>query len=129
MPEVDRLLAAPYINLTTYRRTGEGVTTPVWFARVGQPLYVFSAGNAGKVKRLRADARVAIARCDARGGPLGERSESTATLVSGEDEAARAYAALLGKYGWQMRVANFFSALSGRKKERVLIRIEAPGHA
>ena len=42
-----------YVRVLTYRRDGREVATPVWFAASGGKLYVFSAGEAGKVKRLR----------------------------------------------------------------------------
>ncbi len=47
-----------YINLATYRRSGVAVETPVWFAKDSGRFYVFSAGNAGKVKRLRSSSRL-----------------------------------------------------------------------
>ncbi|MFQ5353199.1 MAG: hypothetical protein ACE5D3_09040 [Candidatus Binatia bacterium] len=47
-----------YLNLVTFKRDGSGVETPVWFANIGGLLYVFTAGDAYKVKRLRGDARI-----------------------------------------------------------------------
>ena len=46
-----------YINLRTFKRDGTGVDTPVWFAESDGKLYVFTEGDAYKVKRLRRDAR------------------------------------------------------------------------
>ena len=48
-----------YVCLATVRRNGVEVKTPVWFAAVGEKLYVFTAGEAGKVKRLRHSPRYA----------------------------------------------------------------------
>ena len=63
---------ANYLNLATYRRSGQEVRTPVWFAGTGAPYYLFSAGDAGKVKRIRANGRARVVTCDARGGITGE---------------------------------------------------------
>ena len=45
----------PYISLVTFRRSGDAVQTPVWFAAYDGKLYVFSEADAWKVKRLRND--------------------------------------------------------------------------
>ncbi|MFP6629399.1 MAG: pyridoxamine 5'-phosphate oxidase family protein, partial [Myxococcota bacterium] len=50
---------APYVSLATFRRDGREVRTPVWVARDGEHLYIFSEAKAGKVKRIRATKRVA----------------------------------------------------------------------
>ena len=64
-----------YLSLETFRRSGVGVRTPVWFATVpaeaptGAPetFYVYAATSSGKAKRIRANRRVRIAACDSRG--------------------------------------------------------------
>ncbi|MGH8596900.1 MAG: pyridoxamine 5'-phosphate oxidase family protein, partial [Gammaproteobacteria bacterium] len=56
-----------YVSLATYRRDGREVRTPVWVAAAGDCHYVFSAGDAGKVKRLRVNPRVRLAACSLRG--------------------------------------------------------------
>ncbi len=120
------LEGARYLSLSTYRRSGVPVDTPVWFAADAGKLYVFSANDAGKIKRLRSSSRARVAACDARGGLRGDWVEATARIV---DEAAtqrRAYSALRAKYGLQMRLVDFFSRLSGRIGHRAVIEIEIP---
>lgn len=58
---------AAYVSLATFRRNGKEVRTPVWIAGSGGRYYGFSAGNAGKVKRIRANPRIRLAACDAAG--------------------------------------------------------------
>ena len=53
-----------YVSLATFRRNGTEVATPVWFAAVDDKLYVVSAGDAGKVKRLRHSPRARVAPCE-----------------------------------------------------------------
>jgi PPOX class probable F420-dependent enzyme len=43
-----------YIALTTYRRDGRSVTTPVWAVALEGRHYVFTANSTGKAKRVRA---------------------------------------------------------------------------
>ena len=114
-----------YLSLRTYRKTGVPVDTPVWFASLGdRTLYVFSAGNAGKVKRLRNTARTQITRCDYKGGSLGDWVDCKAFLVDDAAEVKRAHEQLLTKYGWSMRITDMLSKLSGRLQRRAYIRIE-----
>lgn len=65
------LVGQKYINLTTFRRDGSPVTTPVWFTSEGELLYITTYDGTGKVKRLRANERVEIAASDARGKARG----------------------------------------------------------
>ena len=113
-----------YINLATFRRNGRAVETPVWFAARNGKLYVFTSGTAGKVKRLRANPRIRIAPCDVRGGLKGEWIEGTCRRVDQPTTVEAAYAALLRKYGLQMRILNFFSRLSGRIQQRAILELE-----
>ena len=59
--------AEKYVSLATYRRNGVEVKTPVWIAELSRRYYVFSAGDAGKIKRIRATPRVRLAAGDVRG--------------------------------------------------------------
>ncbi len=120
-----RLDREPYLSLATFRRSGVAVPTPVWFARVGEKLYVFSAGDAGKVKRLRNSPKARVAPCDARGNLRGEWQDASARVVSDAARIAAGEAAMRAKYGWQARLADFFSSLSGRKSKRAWLEIDA----
>jgi uncharacterized protein len=118
-----------YLSLATYRRNGAEVRTAVWFAAAGGRLYVFTAGDSGKVKRLRHSPRVRVAPCDVRGRVHGDWRETTARVLSSRASIDRAHAALRAKYGWQMRVADALSRLAGRHHRRAWIEIELPGAA
>ena len=98
--------------------------TPVWFAAAEGALWVFTAGESGKVKRLRRSPRARIARCDARGRVQGEWRDATARLVTEPAAIERARAAMRAKYGWQLRLLDVFSWLARRIDRRAWIRIE-----
>src|SRR5260370_32351848 len=102
------------MTLSTFRRSGAEVATPVWFAAAGGKLYVFTAGDSGKVKRLRHSSRARVAPSDARGRVQGAWRDATARLVTEPTAIQRAHAALRAKYGWQMRLTDLFSRPPGR---------------
>ena len=88
-----------YVALVTFRKSGEPVTTPVWFAEVGGSFGVITDNNVGKVKRIRNNPRVTITPCDMRGTHLDGASTlpATARIVTGE-EATRVRKAIRRKY-------------------------------
>jgi len=119
-----RLDRESYINLATFRRDGRAVETPVWFAAHDRKLYVFSEATAGKMKRLRNDARLRLAACNMRGGIHGDWIEGSGRRIDDPESVAIAYDALLAKYGLLMRITNFISRLAGRIEGRAIIEIE-----
>jgi PPOX class probable F420-dependent enzyme len=66
-----------FISLTTYRRSGEAVSTPVWVGRDGEALVVLTPAGSGKVKRLRRDPRVEVRPC----GRFGKVAEGVTALA------------------------------------------------
>ena len=90
-----------YVSLTTYRKDGTAVATPVWAAADGGVLYVWTRSDSWKVKRLRNDQRV-VTVCDVRGRIAEDapRAEGTAELL--DEEGTRAVRKLLArKYTWK----------------------------
>ena len=112
-----------YVSFVTFRRSGAEVATPVWIASANKYFYVFSASGAGKIKRLRNDERVRLAPCDMRGKVMGHWVSGTAQVATDATTLEIAYRALREKYGWQMRVGDFFSKLSGQYARRAMIQI------
>ena len=99
------LKRAKYISLTTFRLTGAPVVTPVWFALDADgTIYVESAANAGKVKRIRHTPRVTVATCTINGKLTGPTIESTAHVLTDEQERAYAVASIARKYGLPRRL-------------------------
>jgi PPOX class probable F420-dependent enzyme len=112
-----------YLSLATFRRDGRAVETAVWFAPDGDSLVVFSAGDAGKVKRLRNSARARVAACDVRGKVHGPWHDVRGSLFSDSADVARALAALHAKYGLMMWLADIGARLTGRYAKRQYIRL------
>jgi PPOX class probable F420-dependent enzyme len=102
--------AEPYVSLATFRRNGTEVRTPVWIAGHQGCYYAFSAGDTGKVKRIRATGRVRLAACNFRGDIQSGWIEGEGRIL---DDGATALRALRAKYGFQMRLTDCLAKLSG----------------
>lgn len=123
-----------YVRLTTYRRDGREVNTPVWFAfpgdaATGDEAYVVTGLDSGKVKRIRAGSPVDLTPSDWRGRPLrgAETVRAAARLLSGE-ESGLAEDALSKKYGLQYRAFEFVESRVPRNPpERVFLELRPAG--
>jgi uncharacterized protein len=91
-----------YVSLTTYRRDGSQVATPVWIVQDGARLYVWTGSQTGKAKRIRRNPEVTLAACTARGVPRGPAVPARARIVPAADRP-QVWQLLLAKYGLQLR--------------------------
>jgi uncharacterized protein len=110
-----------FMSLTTFRKSGQPVPTPVWFAQVDDKLYVMTQAQSGKVKRIGHTARVTVAPCDQRGGLLGEALEGQARVLDAVEEKA-ANGHLNRKYGWMKRAFDLFQWLNRTQRAYLEIR-------
>ncbi len=76
-----------YISLTTFRKTGAGVATPVWFGEEDGKLYVMTRSDMGKTKRIRNNPQVRVAPCTIRGKVTGAEFAATARILPPEEHA------------------------------------------
>jgi hypothetical protein len=102
MDGLGRLGDQRYASLTTFRKDGTPVATPIWVVRDGERLAVWTNAGTGKVKRIRRNPSVKIAACTVRGRLLGEPVEARARLLP-DGETDRIMALIRKKYriqGW-----------------------------
>ncbi|HYO87354.1 MAG TPA: PPOX class F420-dependent oxidoreductase [Candidatus Limnocylindrales bacterium] len=99
-----------YMSLTTFRKNGDAVPTPVWFAQVGGRLYVMTNTDSGKVKRIRNNGRVELAPCTNSGKVLGDSAAGMARVLTPEEET-QAREALAKKYGFKKRMFDLMIAV------------------
>jgi uncharacterized protein len=116
----------PFLSLTTFRKSGERVSSPMWVARDGDALIMFTPEASGKVKRLRNSPRVELRPCD-RMGRVKEGVEPVAGIaevLTDEDTLERATEMIRRKYGLMYQVIMAIERLikSGPEK-RVILRI------
>ena len=98
-----------YVNLTTFRKSGEVVHTTIWFVRVGDYVYATTPPNSGKMKRIRNNPRVVLTPSNARGRPRGESVEGIARVIDGAVPEG-AEAALRDKYRVGLALFRLFGA-------------------
>lgn len=118
--ELDR---DPYISLLSYKRDGGEVPTPVWAAPLDGKLVIFTLKDSFKVKRVRRNPKVRVAKCTVRGEIRGPWFAGTCAIVEDPQHEARAYAALNKKYGMMMRMGTFFRTLTGGLDKRVVLEV------
>ncbi|MGW0365762.1 PPOX class F420-dependent oxidoreductase [Streptomyces sp. NPDC002990] len=115
--DLQELGRARYVSLTTFRKDGTPVPTPVWAVADGGELYVWTRSDAWKVKRIRNNGRVTLTACDVRG-----RVEDGAPVLEGrarllDDAGLRRVRKLMSrKYTWQFWAVDVPAALVRRGK-------------
>jgi PPOX class probable F420-dependent enzyme len=129
MPDaIGQFAKAKYFSLETFRKSGVGVRTPVWFAEdtTQQPrtvLYVYTLPDSGKAKRIRNNPKVRIAPCTMRGEVRGAWVDARARICDGA-EVEKGQELLNQKYGLMKRLGDFFSRLRGRTQIVLAIEID-----
>jgi uncharacterized protein len=105
-----------YVRLTTTKRDGTAVPTPVWFAVDGDRLYVWTGAASGKAKRIRNHPTVEVVPCDGRGAvkPAAVTRTGTARIVDDDDTCRRAHDVLNRKYGLMKRSIELGTGLMHR---------------
>lgn len=94
------LASEEFVSITTFKRDGTPVSTPVWVTGENGNLLVISEADTWKVKRIRRDGHVRIAPCSARGTVRGEPVDAEAAI---ETDTATVEKLLARKYGWKYR--------------------------
>lgn len=130
-PELRAAGRRRYVALTTFRRSGAAVVTPVWIAPAGDVLVVMTGGATGKAKRLRRDPRVLLQECSARGRvrPGAPVVRGEAQLIEDETGQRPLLDALVAKYTWQWHAVDLVERILGADGDRVVVRIADPADA
>jgi len=95
---LETLGGGQYLLITSYRKNGTGVATPVWVVRDGDALGVWTVADSWKVKRIRARSDVLVGPCDLRGNPTGDPVPATAEIADAAT-SARYRSLIARKYG------------------------------
>jgi uncharacterized protein len=104
-----------YLNLETFRKSGVGVKTPVWFVVEGSSIFIRTVASSGKVKRLHRNPCVNIAPCKADGSLLGEWVQAEAREVTDGEVNRRVEKLLDKKYGLAKKMFSIAAGLKGWK--------------
>jgi len=120
MSVIDEIGRSRYVSLTTYRKDGTGVATPVWHVVDGGELFVVSDAEAWKVKRIRNSSQVVVTVCSVRGkiAPGAPSAPGTARLLDGADtETGRT---LLARKYVLSRMGNWFTRILHLRRRPVI---------
>jgi PPOX class probable F420-dependent enzyme len=109
------LAKAQYLSITTFKRDGTPVSTPVWVAADNGALLVHSEAKSWKVKRIRRDGHVRIAPCSARGSIHGDPVDADATI---DEDTATVEKLLAKKYGLIFRAEKSFTAIMRKLRRK-----------
>jgi len=115
MSAFDQFTHHQYLNLETFRKTGVGVKTPVWFVQEDDTLFVRTFANSGKAKRIRNNSRVNIAPCKMDGALLGDWISAIAHQVLDQATDRKVDRLLDKKYGLMKKMFALASSLQGRE--------------
>ncbi|MGP4090594.1 PPOX class F420-dependent oxidoreductase [Streptomyces sp. KR55] len=123
---LDRLGAGKYLLITSYRRNGTPVPTPVWVVADGDALGVWTVADSWKVKRIRNRSDVLVGPCDLRGNPTGDQVPATAEITD-PATTARYRQLIARKYGVVGRLTLLGSRLRRGPNGTVGIRVTLTG--
>ncbi|BFU48153.1 PPOX class F420-dependent oxidoreductase [Krasilnikovia sp. MM14-A1004] len=110
MATLEQLATEKYVLLTTFRRDGRAVPTPLWVVPDGAGLGLWTVAGSGKLKRIRNSGRVTVTACDMRGNPSGDAVEAQARIGDDADRE-RVKAGIRRKYGVFGRLTLLFSRI------------------
>ncbi|KOV92305.1 PPOX class F420-dependent oxidoreductase [Streptomyces sp. NRRL B-3648] len=119
---LDRLGSGKYLLVTSFRKNGTPVATPVWVVRDGDALGVWTVAGSWKVKRIRRRPDVLVGPCDVRGNPTGDQKPATAEIADAAT-TARYRKLIARKYGVLGRLTLFGSRLRRGLDGTVGIRV------
>ena len=120
-----------FVSLTTYRRSGDAVSVPVWIAPATDAsggLLVTTTEQSGKVKRVRHDRRVQLRPCDRRGAVAADAPSvsAQAEIVGAAGDVRRLREVIRAKYGSRMKITAADRGVSDPAEPvRVILRIFA----
>jgi hypothetical protein len=120
MTVVDEIGRSRYVSLTTYRKDGTGVATPVWHVVNGGELFVVSDAEAWKVKRIRNNSHVVVTVCGIRGkiAPGAPSAQGTARLL--DETGTKTGRTLLARKYALSRIGNWFTKILRLRRRPVI---------
>lgn len=112
-----------YMNIETFRKNGQGVKTPVWFARDGETLRVWTESGSGKVKRIRRDGRVRVAPSTASGQPLGAWADAHVVAEDSPEALSHVVKLFKKKYGLMFSVFGLLGKMRSATYTTLTVRL------
>ena len=114
-----------YLVIESFRKNGQGVKTPVWFAQEGETLFVWTESTSGKAKRIRRDGKINIVPSTGSGQPLGEWAQAVAKERPDVQSLKKVDNLFIRKYGFQKKMLALLGWL--RKAKYTVIEVTLAG--
>lgn len=112
--DLEALFRGRYLSVTSFKRDGTGVATPVWFVSDRTRLFALTDLHSAKVRRIRRNPRVLVAACRVDGKLRGEPVAACAEVLTATAELERVQRLLLARYKISYRVVMVFYRLGRR---------------
>ena len=115
-----------FVSLTTFKRNGDTVASPMWIVRDGERLSVWTPAGAWKVKRIGRNPRITLTACGRTGKVRAGQPAfgGTAEVITDPAEVARTESLVKRKYGLEFWVVTLVETIAARgRKPRVVLRI------
>ena len=96
--DLEALFPGRYLSVTSFKRDGTGVATPVWFVSDGRRLFALTDLHSAKARRMRRDTRVLVASCRVNGKLRGDPVPARAEVLTATAELDRVQRLLLERY-------------------------------
>jgi uncharacterized protein len=103
-----------YLSVTSFKRDGTGVATPVWFVSDGTRLFAFTDLHSAKVRRIRRNPQVLVASCRVDGKLRSEAVPARVEVLTNAAELEHVQKLLVARYKISYRVVMLFYRLGRR---------------
>src|ERR1700727_3590221 len=121
--------AEKFVSLTTFKKDGSAVASPMWIGRDGDDLFFWTPVDSWKAKRARNNPRVTLVPCS-RGGKVREGAtpvDGVAEVITEPAIVERLAGVIRRKYGFEFVIVTFIERILARgKKARLILRITLP---
>ena len=112
--DLEALFPGRYLSVTSFKRDGTGVATPVWFVSDGRRLFALTDLHSAKVRRMRRNPRVLVASCRADGKLRSEPVPARVEVLTATPELERVQKLLIERYKLSYRVVMLIYRLGRR---------------
>ena len=116
--DLEALFPGRYLSVTSFKRDGTGVATPVWFVSDGRRLYALTDLHSAKVRRIRRNPRVLVAPCRPSGKLRDEPVEARAEVLTATADLERVQRLLMERYKLSYRLVMLIYRLGRRLRGR-----------
>jgi len=114
--DLEALFPGRFLSVTTFKRSGDAVSTPMWAASDDHRLYAFTDLHSAKVRRISRNPQVLVAPCRPNGNLRGQQKAGRAEVLTATDELEYVRRLLLDRHKFSYRLVMLFYRVGRRLK-------------